>query len=697
METDAGQLPIRLEELRRLTGDDPVQRRNMARFKPLVDTKIGELRRIVNLMSTGGTAVALSPAEVDASQRLTEEIRDVSRDMMQEEERLLLTRARVEGAVAWQAEIIFASAILVTLLLLLWAGRVAKDHAAKRDRAELALQQQVAETECLNRELEGRVAERTAELRVSHEELSRAYEASRLLASIVESSDDAIIGKSLVGIIQSWNSGAQRLYGYTAEEIVGHNISELVPPDRLREESDILERLRNGERVDHFETVRLRKGGGLVEVSLTISPIREKDGRILGASDVARDITDQKRSADIVLQAQKLESLGVLAGGIAHDFNNLLVGILGNASLALDQLEPDAPARTTIHEVVAAGERAAALTRQMLAYSGRGQFILERMDLSTQVRETVRLIRAAVSRSVELRLELAEDLPAIEADTAQVQQLVMNLVINGAEAIPNGKPGTVTIATRPQRVDELSVRAQGGIGDNEIKSGMYVLLEVRDNGSGMDEVTQARIFEPFFTTKFTGRGLGLAAVLGIVRGHCGSIQVSSTFGHGTVFRVLLPALTGTPERLPRQEQKTPELSGQGAILVIDDEEMVRRLARQALEHYGYSVLLAENGERGLEVFRRNEDHIQCVVLDMTMPVMSGEATLLWLKSLRADIPVILSSGFSEAEAAPRFQGKGLAGFIQKPYKASALAEKVKDTISRTSVPRPLAGRNDASH
>ncbi|HJT90048.1 MAG TPA: PAS domain S-box protein, partial [Bryobacteraceae bacterium] len=537
------------------------------------------------------------------------------------------------------------------------------------------------ELERLNQELEQRVEQRTAALSEATEKLERAYQASHFLASIVESSDDAIIGQSLEGIIRTWNAGAERLYGYRSEEILGHNISELTPADRLGEESAILERLLRGERVEHFETVRRRRDGLPVEVSLTVSVIRDEAGELIGTSQVGRDITEQKRNAELMRQTQKLESLGVLAGGIAHDFNNLLVGILGNASLALDLLPAESPARASMQGVLAAGEHAAGLTRQMLAYSGRAHFVLSRIDLSAYVREAVPLIQAAVSRGIELRLDLAEDLPAIQADASQVQQLVMNLAINGAEAIPEGRRGTVTIATRRQEVDEYYIRGQAGAAAGELTPGVYVLLEVHDNGCGMDEAIQARIFEPFFTTKFTGRGLGLAAVLGIVRGHSGSIQVSSAPGNGSLFRVLFPAVGAAAERPAVAAQRDQKRAGRGTILVIDDEQIVRSLARQALQHYGYTVLAAEDGERGLDLFHGNTHQVDCVLLDATMPGMSGEETLLLLKSVRPDVPVVLSSGFGETEMLRRFEGKGLAGFIQKPYKAAALLEKIQDVLA----------------
>ncbi len=513
-------------------------------------------------------------------------------------------------------------------------------------------------------------------------ERRRAQQDAAYLASIVESSEDAIVGKSPDGIIQTWNAGAERLYGYKAQDVIGQPMLQLLPPERRHEESNILERIRAGSRVVHFETVRTRKDGTPIDVSLTISPIRDKTGQIVGASHVARDITEQKRTAEQMRQTQKLESLGVLAGGIAHDFNNLLTGILGNASIALDDLGPGSPARAPIESVISASERAAQLAQQMLAYSGKGRFVLEQIDLSARVRETLPLIKTSIPTTVELRLDLAEHLPVVEADASQVQQLIMNIIINAAEAVPEGRAGTVTIVTRPESI-AADIKNQDDGNHGEPSPGRYVLLEVTDNGSGMDEHTKARIFDPFFTTKFTGRGLGLAAALGIVRGHRGAIQVISAPGQGTTFRVLLPAAAGATAAGRAENSEEPEargLRGAGLILVVDDEQIVRSLARHALERYGYSVLLAEDGGRGLDLFRREADRIRCVVLDLTMPVLSGEETLTRMKAVRTDIPIILSSGFNEVQAVRRFEGKGLAGFLQKPYKAAGLVETVRRVL-----------------
>jgi PAS domain S-box-containing protein len=396
-----------------------------------------------------------------------------------------------------------------------------------------------------------------------------------------------------------------------------------------------------------------------------------------GLAVLGRDVSERKRFNERLQQMQKLESLGVLAGGIAHDFNNLLTGIMGNASMVLDDLPRDSRPHGDLQKVVDASERAAMLTQQLLAYAGKGRFVIEPVNLSEVVRKISYLIQASVPRTVELRLQLADDLPATEGDAAQIQQLVMNLVINGAEAIEKDKTGTVIVSTSLKQVDQTYL--QQTFGPHEISPGSYVMLEVSDTGCGMDDATKARIFDPFFTTKFAGRGLGLAAVLGIVRGHKGALRVYSVPGKGSSFKVLLPVSARVASREPVNLGK--DLKGSGTILVIDDEELVRQLSQSALARYGYTVLAAENGPKGIEVLRTNVQAVDLVLLDMTMPLMSGEETFQHLKTIRPDLPVILCSGYHEVEYAERFAGKGLAGFIQKPFTAAYLAERIKTTLT----------------
>ena len=498
------------------------------------------------------------------------------------------------------------------------------------------------------------------------------------LAAIVESSDDAIISKDLKGIVQTWNKGAERLYGYSAAEMIGRPMSVLLPPDRPDEEAEILERLARGERVDHFETARMKKDGTRIDVSLSISPVYDKKGSVIAASHVARDITERRSLEVQRLHAQKLESLGVLAGGVAHDFNNLLTGILGNASLVMDDLDLADSNRGVLGECVQAAERAAQLTRQLLAYAGKGRFVTEAINLSSLVREISALIQSSISRKVQIRLELAGDLPSIEADAGQLQQVIMNLIINGAEAIGENV-GLVICTTAMQTLDEAYIRTLGTEG-RQIAPGRYVMLEVHDNGCGIDETALPRIFEPFFTTKFTGRGLGLAAVSGIVHGHKGAIKVYSSPGKGSTFKVLFPALSDTkgstvelPLHLSEGFAKT--------VLIVDDEETVRSVARNTLQRRGYRTIEAVDGREAIDVYRRFAGEVSLVLLDLTMPYMNGEEVVRELKIISPSVKVLLSSGFNQVEAIRRFTGKGLAGFLQKPYSAAVLAETVKRIIT----------------
>ena len=386
----------------------------------------------------------------------------------------------------------------------------------------------------------------------------------------------------------------------------------------------------------------------------------------------ARLLDERRRSEEQMRNAQKLESLGVLAGGIAHDFNNLLVGVLGNAGLALLELPEDSSARQPIRDIEISAQRAAELTRQMLAYAGRGRFRVEPVDLSSIVEEMSLLLRRVISRQTQLSLRLAGQVPSVVADVTQLRQVVMNLITNASDALGDAA-GTVTLETGTVNADRAMLAST--YLNEELPPGPYVYLEVSDTGSGMDPATSARIFEPFFTTKFTGRGLGLAAVLGIVRGHKGAISVRSSPGEGTTFRVLLPASTST---VGAADAPTGSVLGHGAglVLLVDDEETVRGLARRVLERGGYQVLEAETGEDALSALAEHRDSVRAIVLDLTMPGLGGEATLQKIREENPGLPVIVSSGY-----VPEDEGT-LAGvpFLAKPYRPSELVDAVKKAM-----------------
>jgi PAS domain S-box-containing protein len=395
-------------------------------------------------------------------------------------------------------------------------------------------------------------------------------------------------------------------------------------------------------------------------------PAVEGKSRAVRWYGTCTDVQDQKQTEEIIRQKQRLESTGLLAGGIAHDFNNLLTGVLGNATLLLEEEYFAKSARAMLQDIVSSAERAAHLTRQMLAYAGKGSFLFEHLDLSEEIRRTERLLRAAVPKKVQLRLALADDLPLVEADVAQVDQVVMNLVINAAEAIGAERPGWVTVTTRAETVDST---ISGSFLPEPPPPGPYAVLEVHDDGSGMTPDVAAKIFDPFFTTKFTGRGLGLSAVLGIVKSHRGAMLFESSAGKGSTFRVFFPAVAGQRAVAGRAG---PARAVCPTILVIDDEEVVRRTVRHAFESHGYSVVEASNGEEGLKFFQANSAKYQLILLDLTMPVMGGEEALRYIRAIRPDVPIILSSGYDERVATSRFSGLRLSGFIQKPYTTSAL-------------------------
>ena len=408
------------------------------------------------------------------------------------------------------------------------------------------------------------------------------------------------------------------------------------------------------------------------------------DGRINGLVWCYRDVSDRVRAEDErrrleaqMQHVQKLESLGVLAGGIAHDFNNLLVGVLGHAGLALTEVDADSPAHERIEQIQLTAQRAAELTNQMLAYSGKGRFVLQSADLSEIVREMTHLLRTAVERSAEIMLDLDPKLPAFDGDPAQIRQVVMNLITNASDAI-GPAVGTISIQTGRMAVTPEYI-ADAWIG-SDLPAGHYVFVEVRDSGCGMDAATVARIFDPFFTTKFTGRGLGLAAVLGIVRGHKGGIKIASEPGRGTTFRVLLPASAtpAAPAAVP--VKSAPVCVAGGRVLVVDDEPGVRTIARESLRRAGFDVTTVNDGAEAIELLGADKG-FQVVLLDMTMPRMNGTEAFRLIKELQPDLPVVLTSGYSAQEAVGRFGNDGIAGFIQKPFMPAALVKAMHDAIS----------------
>jgi signal transduction histidine kinase/CheY-like chemotaxis protein len=392
------------------------------------------------------------------------------------------------------------------------------------------------------------------------------------------------------------------------------------------------------------------------------------------------DISEHNRLEEKLRQTARLESLGILAGGIAHDFNNLLTGILGNATLVLEGTPPESNTTELLRSIVQAGERAAALTHQMLAYSGHGEFRLEHVDLSALVSETLNLIRAALGPSVRLNLDIAPDLPAVEADPSQLQQIIMNLAINAAEAVDN--KGEVCVATGIVELDGTQHQndiVTSNLPEANIRpAGRYVFLEVRDSGVGMDVETLQRIFDPFFTTKSTGRGLGLAAVLGIVRNQRGVIRLTSAPGRGTTFAVYLPVSQSI--RPERESETARAISGSGIVLVVDDEPYVREMVRRTLESAGYTVVCAGGGAEALQLFHSVGSQIQLAIVDMTMPGEGGDEVVRRLRHHHPRLKVVASSGYAEADVKEKFANL-MDAFLPKPYRADRLREIVASVLS----------------
>ncbi len=522
------------------------------------------------------------------------------------------------------------------------------------------------------------------ELRVSEEKFR----------TFIEEAFEGFVLLDEFGSIIEWNNANELTTGLKRRDVIGHPVWDIqfrmvLPEHRTPDlyehlRSTIQEALKTGNSPLFNRTLEIpfhRTDGTKGYMLQTAFPIRLQTGFRIGA--VYRDITERKHSEEMMRHTQRMESLGLLAGGIAHDFNNLLQAVLGQTTLALKALPTNHPVRNNIEKATKATERAAQLTQQLLAYSGRGKFEVRSINLNSFLQDNMHMLQVSLGKNVLLQSQFSERLPSIEADPGQLQQIVMNLIINANEAIGE-QPGLITLTTSLQEIVEADRRWRQRTGET-LDAGNYVVFEVTDSGCGMTKETVEKIFDPFFTTKFTGRGLGLAAVIGIVKGHKGGLDVESTPGTGTTFRVAFPATTYQVVPVETVEISMEDLPLRGNVLVIDDEEFVREAAKNILDLHGLNVMTASNGGAGIAMFREHQNEIDVVLLDLSMPGISGEETFRQLKEIRPTVQVILTSGYSESEATAKLTGQDLAGFIQKPYRAEDLTAVVHKHLHKGKV------------
>ncbi len=523
-----------------------------------------------------------------------------------------------------------------------------------------------------------------------HDVERELQESHEWLQTTLRSIGDAVIATDREGNVSFLNPVAEDLISVDRSKAIGQPMSGLF--DLISERTGqprpdpVAQVLSRGVAVEPSDHVLVRHHGGRRTIRDSASPIFSDDGQVLGAVFVFHDVTAQRREEaqrrDLearVQHIQKLESLFVLAGGVAHDFNNLLTVIMGNADLALMDADLSEETRQSLLEIRRASSRASELGSQMLAYSGKGRFVIQSVDLSKMIADMEKLLRLAIPSRARLQLDLDPTVPPVSADIHQIRQLLMNLATNAGEAIGEDD-GTVTISVRTAEIARKDLSDLAYV-DDAVTDGKYACIEIRDDGEGMDEEVHSRMFDPFFTTKFAGRGLGLAAALGIVRGHRGVIGAHSTPGEGTVFQVLLPfaeAHESDDRDRPHPPRKNWRTSGK--VLVVDDEAALRRFCANVLTRLGLEVIQARHGKEALEIFADQAGQIRAVLLDMTMPVMDGKQTLPRLLEIDPEARVILCSGYTEEDTLQNVRGMHVAGFIQKPFTFQALAGKLQQVL-----------------
>jgi len=488
--------------------------------------------------------------------------------------------------------------------------------------------------------------------------------------TVLEASPDAIVVYDMEGTVIYLNPAFTKVFGWTPEELLGKKI-DYIPKENWPETQMMIDKVLAGESFSGIKSRRYTKQRNILDVSISVATFLDRNGMPVGSVHTLRDITERKQLEAQLQHAAKIETIGTLAGGIAHDFNNLLMGIQGNVSLMLMNMDPTQPYYERLKNIEKQIQSGARLTSHLLGYARKGRYEVKALDLNQLVEETSDTF-GRTRKAIAIHRELAEDLFAIEADQTQIEQVLLNLFVNAADAMPSG--GDLVLKTMNTTHKDM----KGKLYDP--KPGDYVLLTVTDTGIGMDRKTMERIFDPFFTTKEMGRGtgLGLASAYGIIKGHGGYIYADSKKGQGTTFSIYLP---GSEKRVHKTVKTPKRFIKEGrTVLLVDDEEVVLEVGRELLEAMGYRVLIAKDGKKAVDVYRKNRDEIDIVLLDMVMPNMSGGEAYDRMKEINPDIKVLLSSGFSIHGEASKILERGCNGFIQKPFTMKDLSGKIRDIL-----------------
>ena len=500
---------------------------------------------------------------------------------------------------------------------------------------------------------------------------------------LLEHAIDAVIGSDLEGRIFTWNRGAETMLGYHTEEIVGQSTALLVPPDHKEEMEKLRYLATKDENVSNYETVMLKKNGDLVEVSVTVSPIKDSQGKIVGVSAISRDITEKKRAQESLKKyeeqmrlSQKMDAIGRLAGGVAHDFNNLLSVIGGNGDFLRASFSPGDPHLEEVEEIKKAVQRGAELTKQLLAFGKKQVFQPQLVNLNELSSEMSKMLKRLIAASITFDIIQDKDLKLIKSDPGQIQQAVLNLVLNARDSMPKG--GQLIIVTK--NVESADVLEANGL---KIPPGSYVGLSVTDTGSGMDEETQKHLFEPFFTTKGEkGTGLGLATVYGIVNQWNGHLRLHSTPGVGTTFYIFFPTVTEGIALVAKPKRTSLVVRGSETILVAEDAEPVRKMVVRALESFGYRVIQAGNGPEAIEKARHYKDTIHLLITDTVMPKMNGKELAEELKKTRPKMSILFMSGYPREILSQQGTIDPSIHLIQKPFSNEELAERIREVLDQ---------------